>query len=459
MPSVFADCIGSVFVARRRDCLGYPCHMPLTITDRLLLGAYSLVMTLLLPTTLYHLVWRGLRQKEYLQRWDERFAFYPGGKLSQCLWLHAVSVGEVNAAAPLIRRLQARHPRLPMLITTVTPTGSARVAALFGDSVLQVYLPYDTPGAVRHFLDHFRPRLALVLETEIWPNLFSEVARRRIPLLIVNARLSERSLRGYRLIRPLIRAALKAVNVLAAQSEADLLRYRQLGLDASQGEVSGNIKYDLELPAGLAEQAAQWRQGWGDRPVWIAASTHAEEEAAVIDAHREVLRRFPTALLLWAPRHPERFAAVAEQAANAGLRVGNRREGGQPAADCQCFVINSLGELLAFYAASDVAFVGGSLQPIGGHNLLEPAAVGVPALVGPHTFNFEEIAEVLLQSGAAQRVADGAALAPAVIELLADGEQRRRRGDNGRRCVEDARGALERTLRRIEPFLPAIAAD
>src|SRR6185436_20466864 len=189
------------------------------------------------------------------------------------------------------------------------------------ESVRQVYLPYDTPGAVRHFLDHFRPRLALVMETEIWPNLFSEVARRRIPLLIVNARLSERSLRGYRLIRPLIRAALKAVDVLAAQSEADLLRYRQLGLDVSQGEVSGNIKYDLELPAGLAEQAAQWRHGWGDRPVWIAASTHAEEEAAVIEAHREVLRRFPNALLLWAPRHPERFAAVAELAADAGLRV------------------------------------------------------------------------------------------------------------------------------------------
>jgi len=368
-------------------------------------------------------------------------------------------VGEVNAAAPLIKRLLASHPSVPMLVTTVTPTGSARVAALFGDSVRQVYLPYDTPGAVRHFLDHFRPRLALVMETEIWPNLFSEVARRRIPLLIVNARLSERSLRGYQLIRPLIRAALKAVDVLAAQSEADLLRYRQLGLDVSQGEVSGNIKYDLELPAGLAEQAAQWRQEWGDRPVWIAASTHAEEEAAVIDAHREVLRRFPTALLLWAPRHPERFAAVAELAANAGLRVDNRRDAGQPEADCQCFVINSLGELLAFYAASDVAFVGGSLQPIGGHNLLEPAAVGVPALVGPHTFNFEEIADVLLQAGAAQRVADGGALAPAVIELLADADQRRRRGDSGRRCVEEARGALERTLRRIEPYLPAIGAD
>lgn len=432
--------------------------MPLTITDRLLLGAYSLVMTLLLPTTLYHLVWRGLRQKEYLQRWDERFAFYPGGMQSQCLWLHAVSVGEVNAAAPLVKQLLTHHPQLPMLITTVTPTGSARVAALFGDSVRHVYLPYDTPGAVRHFLDHFQPRLALVMETEIWPNVFSEVARRRIPLLIVNARLSERSLRGYRLIRPLIRAAMKAVTVLAAQSDADLSRYQQLGLSSGQGQVSGNIKYDLELPVGLAGQAAQWRQSWSDRPVWIAASTHAEEEAVVIEAHRAVLRRFPTALLLWAPRHPERFAAVVDQAASAGFRVGNRRDDGQPDAGCQCFVINSLGELLAFYAASDVAFVGGSLQPIGGHNPLEPAAVGVPVLIGPHTFNFEEIAEELLEAGAAQRIADGDALAPAVIGLFADGEQRRRRGDSGRRCVEDARGALARTLRAIEPYLPAIGA-
>ena len=429
--------------------------MPLTFTDRLLLGAYSLAMSLLLPTTLYHLVWRGLRQKEYLQRWDERFAFYPGYETAPCLWLHAVSVGEVNAAAPLIKALRVRHPMLPMLITTVTPTGSARVSALFGDSVRQVYLPYDTPGAVRHFLDHFRPRLALVMETEIWPNVFSEVARRQIPLLIVNARLSERSLRGYRLIRPLIRAALKAVSVLAAQTEADLARYRQLGLDAGQGLVSGNIKYDLELPADLLVQAMGWRQTWGDRPVWIAASTHADEEAAVIDAHRRVLQRFPDALLLWAPRHPERFAAVSEQAAAAGLRTGNRRDDGQPAPDCQCFVINSLGELLSFYAASDVAFVGGSLQAVGGHNLLEPAALGVPVVVGPHTFNFEEIAGVLLQAGAAQRIADGDALAPAVIALLADPEQRRRRGDIGRRCVEQARGALARTLEQIGRYLPA----
>jgi 3-deoxy-D-manno-octulosonic-acid transferase len=429
--------------------------MPLTLTDRLLLGAYSLIMTLLLPTTLYHLVWRGLRQKEYLQRWDERFAFYPGRDTAQCLWLHAVSVGEANAAAPLIKALQMRHPGLPVLITTVTPTGSARVEALFGDSVHQVYLPYDTPGAVRHFLDHFRPRVALVMETEIWPNLFAEVARRRIPLLIVNARLSERSLRGYRLIRPLIHAALKAVTVLAAQSDADLARYRQLGVAAEQGRVSGNIKYDLELPAGLQEQAIAWRRTWGERPVWIAASTHVEEEGAVLDAHQRVLQRFPNALMLWAPRHPERFAAVAEQAAARGLRVGNRREHGQPASDCQCFVINSLGELLAFYATADVAFVGGSLQAVGGHNLLEPAAVGVPVLVGPHTFNFEEIAGMLLASGAARRVADTNALATAIIELLDDPEERRRRGDNGRRGVERARGALARTLAEIERCLPA----
>jgi 3-deoxy-D-manno-octulosonic-acid transferase len=430
--------------------------MPLTIVDRLLLAAYSLAMTLLLPTTLYHLVWRGLRQKEYLQRWDERFAFYPSSESPGCVWLHAVSVGEVNAAAPLIKALLAGHGSAPMLITTVTPTGSARVSDLFGDSVRQVYLPYDTPGAVRHFLDHFRPRLALVMETEIWPNLFAEVARRRIPLLIVNARLSERSLRGYRLIRPLVSAALKAVSVLSAQSEADLKRYRQLGLSPDQGQVCGNIKYDLELPEALPQQAAHWREQWGDRPVWIAASTHVEEEPVVVDAHRRVLQRFPDALLLWAPRHPERFAAVAEQAAAAGFRVGNRRDDGQPSADCQCFVINSLGELLAFYAASDVAFVGGSLQPVGGHNLLEPAAVGVPVLVGPHTFNFEEIAAVLLQAGAAQRIADGESLASAVIALLADPQQRRQRGADGRRCVAGARGALARTLAQVERYLPAI---
>jgi 3-deoxy-D-manno-octulosonic-acid transferase len=431
--------------------------MRLTLTDRLWLAAYSLILVLLLPTTLYHLVWRGMRQRDYLQRWDERFAFYRTGTGGGGLWLHAVSVGEVNAAAPLVHAWRAAHPGEPLLLTTVTPTGSARAAALFGDSVRHVYLPYDTAGAVRHFLDHFRPRLALVVETELWPNLYGETARRGIPLLIVNARLSARSTRGYRWIRPLVAVALKAVTAVAAQSSADLARYVQLGLDPARGLVPGNLKYDLALPAGLDVAGRARHAAWGGRPVWIAASTHPDEEAAVIAAHQAVLTRWPDALLLWAPRHPERFERVVEQAQAAGLRVQRRTRDGEPAAPAQCFVVDTLGELLAFYASSDVAFVGGSLQEVGGHNLLEPAALGVPAIVGPHTFNFEDITARLKAVGAVELIAQGGDLGPAVVRLLADAEERRRRGEAGRASVAGERGALARTLALIDAELGKLA--
>jgi 3-deoxy-D-manno-octulosonic-acid transferase len=427
--------------------------MRLTLTDRLWLAGYSLLLVLLLPTTLYHLVWRGMRQREYLQRWDERFAFYASAAGSGALWLHAVSVGEVNAAAPLVRALRQAHPGRPLLLTTVTPTGSARAAALFGDDVRQVYLPYDTPGAVRHFLDHFRPAIAVVLETELWPNLYVETARRGIPLLIVNARLSARSLRGYRWIRPLVRIALGAVTHVAAQSKADLDRYLQLGLDPARGSVPGNLKYDQDVPALLVEQAARWRAQWGARPVWIAASTHPEEEAAVLAAHAALLARWPDALLLWAPRHPERFDRVVEQAAAAGLRVRRRPRAREPDAATQCFVIDTLGELVAFYAASDAAFVGGSLQAVGGHNLLEPAALGVPMVVGPHMFNFEEIAARLREAGAVLTIADAGALGPAIAALLGDPQERQRRGEAGRASLAGERGALARTVALVEAAL------
>jgi 3-deoxy-D-manno-octulosonic-acid transferase len=430
--------------------------MRLTWTDRLWLAGYSLALVVLLPTTLYHLVWRGMRQRDYLSRWDERFAFYPSGTDTGALWLHAVSVGEVNAAAPLVRALRAAHPERPLLLTTVTPTGSARARELFGDSVRQVYLPYDTPGAVRHFLDHFRPRAALVLETELWPNLYVESARRGIPLLILNARLSARSARRYRWIAPLVRVAMKAVTRVAAQSDTDLARYVQLGLDPARGSVPGNLKYDLEVPAHLPGQAAQWRAAWGaSRPAWIAASTHPDEEAAVLAAHAALLQRWPDLLLLWAPRHPERFERVAEQAAGAGLRVARRTRDGLPGASTQCFVLDTLGELLAFYAAADVAFVGGSLQPIGGHNLLEPAALAVPMVVGPHLFNFEDVFARLRPTGAVTQVAGAAALAPALAAWLGDADARRRDGEAGRARIAGERGALARTMALVEDALGA----
>jgi 3-deoxy-D-manno-octulosonic-acid transferase len=422
---------------------------------RALRGLYSLAIRLALPLSLYYLIWRGLRQREYFDRWSERFALYRGPRIDEgCLWLHAVSVGEVNAAIPLVDALRARFPERRLLVTTTTPTGSARVRALWGDALLHVYLPYDLPGAVRNFLDHFRPAIALVMETEIWPNLFAELQRRGIPAIIANARLSERSLRAYRPIGPLVRITMATIDHVAAQSEADAARYRKLGAPAERVHATGNLKYDLELPEQLPEQARRWRTNWGaERPVWIAASTHPDEEAAVLQAQRIVLDAFPGALMLWAPRHPERFAPVAANAARAGLRVATRRADSLPGADCEVFVIDTLGELISFYAAADVAFVGGSLQEVGGHNLLEPAALGVPALVGPHTFNFQEITELLIGTGAVERIADGESLGASLCAWLREPEARRRRGEAGRERIAAERGALARTLRLVEESL------
>jgi 3-deoxy-D-manno-octulosonic-acid transferase len=421
---------------------------------RALRGLYSLVIRLALPVSLYYLIWRGLRQREYFDRWSERFALYRSPPLDDCLWLHAVSVGEVNAAIALVDALRARHPGRTLLVTTTTPTGSARVRALWGDTVRHCYLPYDLPGAVRNFLDQAHPAIALVMETEIWPNLFAELQRRGVPTIIANARLSERSLRAYRPIAPLVRLTMATIDHVAAQSEADAARYRKLGAPAERVHCTGNLKYDLPLAAHLPEQARQWRARWGARrPVWIAASTHPEEEAAVLQAHRAVLAHFPDALLLWAPRHPERFAAVAAACARAGLRAATRRGEELPAGDSEAFVIDTLGELMSFYAAADVAFVGGSLQEIGGHNLLEPAALGVPALVGPHTFNFQEVTELLLATGAVQRIGDATELGAKLIDLLAQPEERARRGEAGRLRIGAERGALARTLQLVESCL------
>lgn len=428
--------------------------MQATLGQRAWRGLYSLLARVALPLSMFYLVWRGMRLRPYLDRWSERFAFYRESGQGSCLWLHAVSVGEVNAAAPLLAALRRRHPGSVFLVTTTTPTGSARVRALWGDTVRHAYLPYDLPGAVRHFLDHYRPRLAVVLETEIWPNLYAELARRSIPLAIVNARLSEKSLRGYWVIRPLLSAALADVDCVAAQSQGDAERYRRLGARPEALSVAGNLKYDFDPPEGLGQQAAQWRQGWGKRPVWIAASTHPEEEAIVLAAHRELRARYPAALLLWAPRHPERFVAVAGEAERAGFAVARRSSHGLPSATTAVFVIDTLGELLAFYAAADVAFVGGSLQPIGGHNLLEPAALGIPALVGAHTANFSEITDLLLECGSVRRIHDQASLVAAVAACWDDPVAALQAGAAGRARIATERGALARTLALLDRLCP-----
>ncbi|KAF1711994.1 3-deoxy-D-manno-octulosonic acid transferase [Pseudoxanthomonas kalamensis DSM 18571] len=429
--------------------------MPKDLTERLLRTLYSAVLYVLTPVTVYHLIWRGFRFADYFQRWNERYGSYPGPAEPVDVWLHAVSVGEVNAAAPVVDALRRQHPHWRWLVTTITPTGSARVRALWGDDVQHVYVPYDLPGAVRRFLRHFRPRLALVMETELWPNLLLGCHDQGVPLYILNARLSARSLRGYAVLGPLISRVVRTVRRIGAQSAMDGKRFVRLGANAEAVTETGNLKFDIAAPAGLEAFVAEFRQQSPQtRPAWIAASTHEGEETAVLEIHRKLRQRWPDLLLLWAPRHPERFPRVLELARAAGYRTASRSRERWPG-EADVFVVDTLGELMAFYACADVAFVGGSLQDIGGHNLLESAAVGTPMVTGPHLHNFAEISRRLQEAGALKVRADALEVGAALRVLLEDTDERARMAAAGRDLVERGRGALQKTLAMIAEDLPA----
>ena len=418
----------------------------------LLRWLYTGVMYAATPVILYRLFVRGLRLRSYLHRWAERFGYFRAPPFARdSIWVHAVSVGELNAAIPLIIALRERHAAEPIVVTTVTPTGSERLRQVFGDSIFHVYLPYDLPASVKRFLKRIRPRLAVVMETEIWPNLYFACQRLGIPVVIANARLSERSLRGYGPVQPLAGEAIRSATFIAAQSQTDYERFLSLGARPDRLALVGNIKYDIDMPHEMVESGIGWREIAGQsRPVWIAASTHEGEEQAVINAHATVLRQFPDALLIIAPRHPERFRPVTQLCESVGLRVRSRSAHGTAEPDTQCFVADTLGELLRFYAAADVAFVAGSIEAIGGHNVLEPALLGKPIVVGPHTFNFGEITDLLIARGAAVRVASAETLGEAVTRLLGDADAMARMGTAAAAIIAHERGALARILSIID---------
>jgi len=432
--------------------------MRVDITERALRGLYSAALYVLAPVTVYHLIWRGFRQPAYLQRWGERYGAYRTPPDEPVRWVHAVSVGEVNAAAPLVDALLARHPGERVLVTTITPTGSARVRALWAERVDHVYLPYDLPGAVSRFLRHFRPRIGLVLETELWPNLLFGCRDHGVPALIVNGRLSERSLQGYGLLKPLLGRALRSLRGIVAQSATDAARFLRLGAAPDTTVVGGNLKFDIAADPQARAFAERFRQAEGSRPAWIAASTHPGEEAAVLALHRRLRQRWPDLLLLWAPRHPERFRPVAHLAAQAGFRTATRQMTHQPDAGDGVFVLDTLGELARFYACADVAFVGGSLEDIGGHNLLEPAAAGTAMVTGPHLRNFADIAAQLEAAGALRIGADEAAVGDALEMLLADPAARATMADAAQELLAQGRGALQRTLDLVDAMAPAAPA-
>lgn len=418
---------------------------------------YLLAVYLAAPLISAMLALRGLRDRSYWRDFSQRFGF--GAPLtSPSIWVHAVSVGEVQAAAALVTALRARYPHTPVLVTTFTPTGAARARALFSGSVEVRFLPFDLPGAVRRFLDRARPRLAVIMETELWPNLYRQCRRRRIPLVIASARLSRRSIERYRRLGALFKETVAGGVVVAAQGEGDAERFRALGAAAERTHITGNLKFDLPLPPDIGERGRALREQYApSHPVWVAGSTHGGvEEEAVLEAHRHLCAAHAGALLVLAPRHPNRFGEVAGWLERQGITFARRSR--PSAADAvqggpKVLLLDTLGELLYFYAAADVAFVGGSLAPIGGHNLLEPAALGLPVLTGPNNANGEDVARLLLDCGAARIVRNGTELGRQAAELLADRALRMEMGNRGRVAVDRNRGALEKLMHLIAPLL------
>lgn len=409
---------------------------------------YSLIFTLCMPLILLRLLYRARKAPAYRQRWHERFALggdvRPGG-----IWLHAVSVGESIAAAPLVRQLLRRYPHLPVTITCMTPTGSEQIRKLFGDQVGHAYLPYDLPWLQRRFIKRLRPHIGIIMETELWPNMVHEAKAQGIPLVLANARLSERSARGYRRIRWLVEPMFAALDWVAVQTQAEALRFERLGVNKESMLITGSIKFDLQPDPQVQEQAAQLRASWGRRPVWIAASTHAGEDEQVLAAHQQVLAAQPEALLILVPRHPERFQTAADLVVSAGMPMVRRSTDAVPGHTDQVFLGDSMGELMMLYGCADVAFVGGTLVASGGHNYLEPAALGLPIISGPHRYNFAEISELLEGAGALRQVRDAKTLAAAVVTWLQRPDEARRAGAAGKRVVQDNQGALERLLQGI----------
>lgn len=413
--------------------------------------AWSFVIYLLSPCFIWHLLWRGIRYPAYWRRWHERFGYLEPLTGHRVIWVHAVSVGEVRSSAALISRLMETYPEHRVLVTTMTPTGSEQIEDLFGDAVSHAYVPYDFPGCVRRFMSRARPEFAVIAETEFWPNLFAACTKRAIPLLLVNVRLSQASLQGYLWVPRTARAMLSNADLVCAQTRTDERRLKTLGVDDALIHVTGNLKFDAAVPDNVLEEGRLLREEWGSgRPVLVAGSTHKGEERKLLAAFALIRSSFPDLLLVIAPRHPERFGSVARLCRRAGHSVVRRSRGKQTIdASVDIVIGDTMGELQRLYSAADIAFVGGSLVRIGGHNVLEACAVGCPVLFGPHMFHFEEIGAMALDEGAGRQVHDAGSLAEAVLLYLEQADLRLAAGEAARRMVSGNCGALDHTLELI----------
>ncbi len=416
---------------------------------------YSVILYLLIPFIILRLLVLSIRNPAYRKRIRERFGFVKiQDSKSPVIWIHAVSVGEVNASKPLIEQMLQSYPQYQILVTTMTPTGAEAVRYQFDSKAVHFYIPYDLPDAVNRFIIRIKPALLVVMETEIWPNLFYACKKNNIPVVIANARMSEKSCNGYKRLAELTGKTLSNVSFVIAQGQSDANRFISLGLDENKIKVSGSIKFDIEIPDAIRERGALLRKGlFLNRPVFIAASTHAGEEQFILSAFGKILNHHPDCLLIIAPRHPERADRIAELSEQSGFVTVRKSQG--PVIDDRVvvYLLDTLGELPEYYAASDLAFVGGSLIPHGGHNMLEPACLGIPVITGPYNHNFSDISAMLRNAGAAWIVGDIEQLVNHVNSLLADKELRDSAGGKGRKLIAENRGSIHRVMEILHLLL------
>ena len=416
---------------------------------------YTVLFYWVLPFLFLRLLWRSRRNPDYRRRWKERLGFCPI-KLEHCIWVHAVSVGETIAAVPLIKRLIKEFPEWPIVVTNMTPTGAARVKAAFNDSVRQVYIPYDLPSAMNRFLQRIHPRVAILMEGELWPNLLAGCQKYQIPVVIANACLSQKSERGYALLGNMTRDMVGAIHKIAAAAPIDETRFLSLGAPPEKIVITGNLKFDLELPLDFSHKSELLHQDLRvnqERFIWIAASTHQGEEEIILAAHRLILKKYPSALLILVPRHPDRFNSVYEMTMQQKFNTERRSQNGICTAQTHIYLGDTMGELLLLYSVADVAFVGGSFVPIGGHNMLEPAVLHKPVVTGPFLFDFLEISELLLNAKAMVITKNTEDLAMVIKQFFADKNYRTITGENAHQVVEANRGALQKHLELIRAIL------
>lgn len=419
----------------------------MSLLNMLLRCLYSLVFALSIPVLLLRLWWKGRKNPDYRQRWAERFGFFKPPANTGGLWLHAVSVGETMAAVPLIREYQKRFPHQPITLTSTTPTGYKIAQTLFKGEVFQVYFPYDLAWCFKRFLNSVRPAMLVVMEKELWLNCFWMCHQRHIPVYIANGSLSQHSLKRYQFFQGMTQLMLSCITRVFAQSKTDADRFLALGVDPSRLIMNGNMKFDVAIKEGVEVAGKQFRDTLGTRPIWVAASTHVGEEELVLQAFKQILSQCPNALLILVPRHPERFETVGMLLTQQGYTFIKRSSGLPVTSDIQILLGDTMGELMLLYAASDLTFVGGSLVPaVGGHNTLEPAALGIPMLVGPYVNNYVDITKLLLNAGALVQVNDAQVLAKAVIEWFSAPEKRQKAGSIAKSVVEENKGAVKQIV-------------